>query len=226
MMSNPNNFPVEFDWELENAVFIVAPTRGILQPHSAMEAVVTWQPTFGTASKSKGKHGQSDARSGSQTLDPSAEAVAVDAALQAQTTACMDLRLKGRSALHIHSNLVASFQQITILNFVAVWSVCEDSHLHLMLSFFCTTGCSESRRIMLRGELPAGTLKFKEKEVCLGPVPQGELQAAVVQLKNTGSADAAFRVCTASHKLSSKQSLQTTVHATGIFLNQWLSSGT
>lgn len=37
-------------------------------------------------------------------------------------------------------------------------------------------------------------LKFKEKEVNLGPVPLHEQQTVVVQLKNHGVAEASYRV--------------------------------
>ena len=95
MMTNPHNFPVDFEWELANPAFKVAPVKGTLQPHSAVEAVVTWQPSFGTISRSKGKDAPTATRSSSQGKEPPAQPTHSDAALQAQTTACMDLKLEG-----------------------------------------------------------------------------------------------------------------------------------
>jgi len=45
-------------------------------------------------------------------------------------------------------------------------------------------------KVVLHGELPAGLLKFREKEVNMGPVPLHQQQTVVVQLKNAGADDA------------------------------------
>lgn len=50
------------------------------------------------------------------------------------------------------------------------------------------------KKVMLYGELPASLLKFAAKEINLGPVPLFEQQTALVQIKSTGSTDAAYRV--------------------------------
>jgi len=50
------------------------------------------------------------------------------------------------------------------------------------------------KKVMLYGELPASMLKFASKELNLGPVPLFEQQTTLVQVKNAGSTDAAFRV--------------------------------
>lgn len=50
------------------------------------------------------------------------------------------------------------------------------------------------KKVMLYGELPASLLKFATKEINLGPVPLFEQQTALVQIRNTGSTDAAYRV--------------------------------
>lgn len=50
------------------------------------------------------------------------------------------------------------------------------------------------KKVLLYGELPASMIKFAAKELNLGHVPLFEQQAAMVQLKNVGSTDAAFRV--------------------------------
>jgi hypothetical protein len=51
-----------------------------------------------------------------------------------------------------------------------------------------------SKKVMLYGELPPSLLKFTAKEINLGPIPLWEQQTALVQIKNTGSTDAAYRV--------------------------------
>lgn len=50
------------------------------------------------------------------------------------------------------------------------------------------------KKVMLYGELPPSLLKFTAKEINLGPIPLCEQQTALVQIKNTGSTDAAYRV--------------------------------
>lgn len=51
-----------------------------------------------------------------------------------------------------------------------------------------------SKKVMLYGELPPTLLKFTAKEINLGPIPLWEQQTALVQIKNAGSTDAAYRV--------------------------------
>ena len=51
-----------------------------------------------------------------------------------------------------------------------------------------------SLRKICMGNCSCRLLKFKEKEVSLGPVPLHEQQTTVVQLKNYGNAEASFRV--------------------------------
>jgi hypothetical protein len=50
------------------------------------------------------------------------------------------------------------------------------------------------KKVMLYGELPASLLKFTVKEIILGPVPLFEQQTTLVQIRNMGSTDAAYRV--------------------------------
>jgi hypothetical protein len=52
------------------------------------------------------------------------------------------------------------------------------------------------KKVMLYGELPASLMKFAVKEINLGPVPLFEQQTSLVQVKNMGSTDAAYRVST------------------------------
>lgn len=55
------------------------------------------------------------------------------------------------------------------------------------------------KKVMLYGELPASLLKFTVKEINLGPVPLFEQQTTLVQIKNMGSTDAAYRVSRRRH---------------------------
>lgn len=71
-------------------------------------------------------------------------------------------------------------------------SQAQDGHMTLKLK----EGAEAPMRVHLHGELPAGVLKFKERELNLGPVPVGVPQTVVVQIKNSGAGDAAYRVCT------------------------------
>lgn len=50
------------------------------------------------------------------------------------------------------------------------------------------------RRVYLRGELPEGNLKLREKTLDAGPVPCGLPHTLVMQIKNHGTRDSAFKV--------------------------------
>ncbi|KAF8055917.1 CFAP47 [Scenedesmus sp. PABB004] len=62
-------------------------------------------------------------------------------------------------------------------------------------------GDAAPKQVALHGELAVGELRFRERELDLGPVPLHERVGAVVALRNAGAADAAFKV-TASGALA------------------------
>ena len=62
---------------------------------------------------------------------------------------------------------------------------------HLLLTLI---GSDFPRRIQLHGQLPEGSLKFKDKAIAAGKVPCGMPQTLRVHLKNTGTRVSAFRV--------------------------------
>ncbi|MEW5311269.1 MAG: hypothetical protein WDW38_002999 [Sanguina aurantia] len=55
-------------------------------------------------------------------------------------------------------------------------------------------GGDAPRRVYLRGELPEGNLKLREKALDAGPVPCGLPHTLVMQIRNHGTRDSAFKI--------------------------------
>eukprot|EP00878_Enallax_costatus_P027731 GHUV01029880.1.p1 GENE.GHUV01029880.1~~GHUV01029880.1.p1 ORF type:complete len:262 (+),score=98.63 GHUV01029880.1:1719-2504(+) len=209
---NTHNFAVEYEWVLlsQNAVFVATPASGTIKPKSSSSVVVRWTP--GNApppAAPKAKGGAADApadatatvgrpgtvkRSGSKNdskgPQPAASGTAAAADSAKTAAAPAEAATKRDSAVTVSLTAGSGPDAAAVADAAALG--CQ--HTGFMTLKVKGGADVAPKKVMLLGELPAGLLKFKEKEVNLGPVPLHEQQTSVVQLKNYGNAEASFRV--------------------------------
>eukprot|EP00775_Hariotina_reticulata_P012144 gene12144-12282_t len=210
VVENPHNFPVDYEWALsdQSPAFSVSPVSGIVKAKSTCTCTVRWTP--GLAAKTKAKAAEVGASSGGSASVQQGASIATQKQVKAVTSGRASPAMSagaasgngGNSALsplrnvsgaiavelppHAAEELASGVDSVTCQ---------QTSFMKLMLK---GGGDAPPKKVVLHGELPAGLLKFREKEVNLGPVPLHHQQTMVVQLKNTGTDDAAFRVCSNS----------------------------
>ena len=198
LVSNPHAFPIEWALESSSAAFAPAPASGTLAPGKTEEVVVRWRPSAAPPAASgggagagaeagAGGGGKAAAAGKTNSKKPAAEAAAAAAKEPAAAASAAGGGKKGGAKKDGEQAGGAG--------------VPPDDDAPLMQTATLTVrlrgGADAPQTVALTGQLPGGTLKLREKEVALGPVPVGERQTAVVTLRNAGSGEAAFRVCVA-----------------------------
>lgn len=209
-MENTHTFPVDFEWALSSPVFSVSPVSGTVKPKSSCSVAVRWTPGTATAAaaasprlQSKVQHtAESVSAAGLDKLSSKKQAgkgAAAEVASSAPVTAAGgkaaasgDSKSGSNGGGSGNTAITVQLPSEAAADPAAAAVGCQ--HTSFMTLKLKGGADSAPKKVMLHGELPAGMLKFKEKEVNLGPVPLGCQQTAVVQLKNAGIAEASYRV--------------------------------
>lgn len=185
LMSNPHNFPVDYEWEPSSPAFVVTPASGLIKPKSTAEVVVRWKPAVGAAAAANAPAAAAQSAvevpqgpKGTARNGKGGKAAVAGPAAASQQGAGAG----GKAASDAGAGGTAAAQ--------AAVGLVQSAVMTLRLK----GGADMPQRVALVAELPGGCLKSKEKEVLLGAVPVGEPQTVVLQLKNTGAGEAAFRV--------------------------------
>jgi hypothetical protein len=190
IMENYHNFPVDFEWALSSPVFAVSPASGTVKPKASCSAAVRWTP--GTAAAAAPGAGKQLAAQHS-SKGPSAAAVTSQPGSSTGTGSSSSGSSGNKTALMVQLPPDAGAEAAAVAAAVG----CQ--HTGFMTLKLKGGADAAPKKVMMHGELSVGLLKFKEKEINLGAVPLGCQQTFVAQLKNTGNADASFRVSCRRH---------------------------
>jgi len=204
VMENPHSFPVDFEWALSDQmpIFSVTPATGVVKAKATSTCTVRWTP--GLAAKAKPKAAELGAPSGGPSSSQKGASIGAQKQVKAVAPGRASPALSAASAGNnegsspVPTAKVSGAIAVELPPHAEGMAAASDTVSCQQISFMKLMlkggGDAPPKKVMLHGELPAGLLKFREKEVNLGPVPLHQQQTVVVQLKNAGTDDAAFRV--------------------------------
>ena len=184
-MTNNHNFSVDYEWEVSSAAFTVTPQTGTIEPKTTVEALVRWRPVPAAPAAPAVLSSTSSAK------QPAGKTGRMPAA-----AAGADTGSKGGAAGK-HGAAVARAGDSASAEGAAAEAAPAPLVQTAAMVLHARGGGSSPQRVSLVAELPGGSLRFKEKEVAAGPVPVGEKQVLVLQIRNNGDGEGAFRVSTA-----------------------------
>jgi hypothetical protein len=178
--------------------FTVGPQSGTVKPRSSCHAVVRWTPSAAPQMHTSASTAAAQAVPAVPTATSGGEGrrqaqaqkgvriASISATAAAAGNSAVTVELQGDPA---QSSMAKAVPPTTLAQPACV------AQSGFMTCRLRGGGDALPKRVLLHGELRMGLLKFKEKDLDLGPVPVGVRQGAVVLLRNIGTGNAAFRVC-------------------------------